>query len=121
MNSSGLISEQGRFSDLTRKDGYVGRLDLSTSQNLPQALWDEHTEKDLPFSTNTTNNQVNNSEDGIAVHSKPAGVYRFYIKAVGGLLCLVYLLLALVYSFLFNFPRKSSHPNVLNKYTDNVQ
>jgi hypothetical protein len=109
MNSSGLIGEQGRFSDLIRKDGYVSRLNLSTSQNLPQALWDEHTEKDLPSSINTTNNQVDNSEDEICVHSKPAGVYRFYIKAVGGLMCLVYLLLALVYSFLFNFPRRLLH------------
>ncbi len=114
MNSNGLISEQGMFSDLKEKDGYVSRLNISTIQNLPQVIWDHSTGNDQSRSTNSMKDRVEEKEEEIAVHSKPKGVYRFYIKAVGGLLCLIYLVLAIVYSFLYNFPRKSL--SVLNMF-----
>jgi hypothetical protein len=40
------------------------------------------------------------------MHSKPVGVYRYYVKAVGPMIMLVYLILGMSYGFLFNFPSK---------------
>lgn len=109
IGANGEIIEQGNFGELCKADGYISRQNISASQPLPD-ITKPKDESALPLSSKTESTDKETALD----HTKPTGVYRFYICSVGPVMCLIYLLLGIVYAFLYNFPRKSKYAEHLS-------
>jgi hypothetical protein len=102
---NGLVTERGTFSQLNELDGYVRRLNIPATQNLLD-LKEDHTGNDGAQSTDEAQESPAEQEGDSTVHSAPTGVYRCYINVVGKMMCATYLMLAVIYAFLYNFPRR---------------
>lgn len=86
------------FSEQTSPDATV---EQDSPHSVSSTFSNEGSSKqEYNVSVNTTNEEE--TED--FAHTKLIRVYRFYIKAVGSLLCLAYLVLGMIYAFLYTFP-----------------
>ncbi|KAK2600118.1 hypothetical protein QQS21_005133 [Conoideocrella luteorostrata] len=103
----GDIVQQGPFLELNEADGYLRTLDTNSTraQNLPtfpefHPIIESPPEKDLESkSTTITEEFAPKTEPG-----KPHGVYRYYIKSIGHIMAILYVVLAAIYAFLYTFP-----------------
>lgn len=96
----GDIVQQGTFSNLRATEGYVRNLVIKPNPTLSG------------FSSSTSlvegsTNKKTASSKGATVptdREKPRGIYRYYIRAIGRRMAVIYVTLAAIYAFLYTFP-----------------
>ncbi|KAJ6779807.1 hypothetical protein PWT90_01499 [Aphanocladium album] len=114
LGQDGQVTQQGSFAELSVQQGYFKSLGVEFAKDLTAS-----TSSSTIDSGTTTPTQI---EEALPVHEnaakvpnsvgsdepkqpgKPSGVYRYYIRAIGRGMALLYVILAITYAFLFTFP-----------------
>lgn len=105
LQNDGKISEQGNFKDLNSEEGYI------SSFALPQAEWHYEAEK-LRKSVDKKSNEgilvakdaTKNVEDDLSRRTGDVSVYLYYIKAVGWVPTLIFVVAISAFVFCLSFP-----------------
>ncbi|TVY81873.1 ABC transporter FUM19 [Lachnellula suecica] len=94
----GEVVQQGTFSELNSTDGYVRGLNIQPTQHLPDSI----SEADSSQASTMIKEAI--AETTTERAAKPKGVYRYYIKAIGRWMAVIYVVLVTIYAFLYDFP-----------------
>jgi len=99
----------GNFHRATPHEGAsdISRLIISLLQNLPDVTEAHEHEVGLSELKIDLKAQNASSEVRATIHTKPRGVYRFYVHAMGPIMHPIYLGLGMIYAFLYYSPCKS--------------
>ncbi|KAM0812152.1 putative ABC transporter FUM19 [Seiridium cardinale] len=101
----GEVTQQGTFDELQNMEGYVRQLNISNNPTLPpQAPVPQTPVPSAAVSSSVQTTMLSSTPDVAATTEKPKGVYRYYVKAIGRGMAVVYVVLALAYGFLYTFP-----------------
>jgi hypothetical protein len=106
LGGDGKVSEQGSFKDLNAEGGYV------SSFSLPPPDWNHepvYTNKIFHGKESAGNLRSQTTEDDASRRTGDVAIYLYYVRAVGWIPTLIFMIAISAFVFCLSFPSSISH------------